>query len=42
MSIIGSTYKNKIIKEKETNPEKFISTEEIIEKKNQKISNYML
>ena len=42
MSIIGSTYKNKIIKEKETNPEKFISTEEIIEKKSENKQLYAL
>ena len=40
MSTMGSIVKQQIIKEKETNPEKFVSTLEIIKKK--KIMNYIL
>lgn len=42
MSTMGSILKQKIIKEKEENPEKFISTEEIIEKKSEDEQLYTL
>ena len=42
MSIIGSMTKNKIMKEKKTNPEKFFSTEEIIEKQSENKQLYAL
>ena len=42
MSTLGSIMKKQIIKEKEENPEKFVSTEEIIEKKSEDNQLYTL
>ena len=42
MSIMGTITKDKIIKEKQTNPEKFISTENIIKQKNDNEKLYAL
>ena len=42
MSIMGTITKDKIIKEKQTNPEKFISTENIIKQKNNNEKLYAL
>ena len=42
MSIMGTITKDRIIKEKQTNPEKFISTERIIKQKNDNEKLYAL
>ena len=42
MSVMGTIMKNQILKEKEVNPEKFISTEEIIQKESNDSQLYAL